>query len=71
MAIIEVTIPLCTDVSIEHADGSTECMDPECDLSHGLHDLHLSCSALVPPCPCSPEEQLPPELELGHLLRAA
>jgi hypothetical protein len=63
---------LCTDVSIEHADGSTECMDPGCGLSHHLHDLHLSCSALVPPCQCSPEEHLPPELEVGpELLIAA
>jgi hypothetical protein len=63
---------LCTDVSIEHADGSTECMDLSCHLEHHLHDLHLSCSALVPPCPCSPEEHLPPELEMaGLLLRTA
>jgi hypothetical protein len=68
---MEATL-FCTDVSIEHADGSTECMDLGCDLAHHLHDLHLSCSALVPPCPCSLEERLPPALEVGPaLLQAA
>lgn len=50
----------CTDVLIEHADGTTECMDPACDLPGPCHDVHLSCDALDPPCPCVPEEALPP-----------
>jgi hypothetical protein len=52
----------CHDVSIEHADGSTECIDPTCSLPHEVHDFCLPCSALEPPCPCIPEEQLPPLL---------
>ena len=52
----------CHDVSIEHADGSTECMDPACRLPHDLHEWQLSCSGLEPPCPCVPEEELPPLL---------
>ncbi len=52
----------CHDVSIEHADGSTECMDPSCRLGHEAHGWQLSCSGLEPPCPCVPEEQLPPLL---------
>jgi len=52
----------CHDVSIEHADGSTECMDPTCHLAHELHEWHLSCAALEPPCPCVPEESVPPLL---------
>jgi hypothetical protein len=52
----------CHEVSIEHADGSTECLDPSCDLSHELHEWHQSCAALDPPCPCMPEEAVPPLL---------
>ena len=33
-------------VSIEHADGSTECMDHTCDLPHELHSFHVACSEL-------------------------
>jgi hypothetical protein len=51
----------CHDVSIEHADGSTECMDPGCRLPHDLHEWQLPCSGFEPPCPCVPEE-LPPLL---------
>lgn len=46
----------CQGVSIEHADGSTECMDATCDLSHELHSFHIGCGELHPPCPCIPEE---------------
>ena len=46
----------CQGVSIEHADGSTECMDHTCDLPHELHSFHIGCSELHPPCPCVPEE---------------
>jgi hypothetical protein len=52
----------CDDVSIEHADGSTECMRPDCDVAHELHDFHIGCSSLQPPCPCVPEEHVPPAL---------
>jgi hypothetical protein len=46
----------CHDVSIEHADGSTTCFDPGCDVPHHDHEWQLPCSALDPPCPCVPEE---------------
>ncbi|HEY1279231.1 MAG TPA: hypothetical protein VGF22_06125 [Acidimicrobiales bacterium] len=53
----------CHEVSVEHADGSTECLGLEpCGLSHDLHEWHLSCSALEPPCPCATDEQVPPLL---------
>ncbi|HEY2814484.1 MAG TPA: hypothetical protein VGJ03_13540 [Acidimicrobiales bacterium] len=52
----------CHDVSVEHADGSTECLDSTCRLSHELHEWQLSCAALEPPCPCVPEEAEPPLL---------
>jgi hypothetical protein len=40
-------------VSLEHADGTTACADPWCNLPHHLHEWHLSCAALDPPCPCA------------------
>ncbi|MEY2402603.1 MAG: hypothetical protein QOD38_154 [Acidimicrobiaceae bacterium] len=52
----------CQGFSIEHADGSTECMDFTCDLPHALHRFHVACTELSPLCPCIPEEHLPPEL---------
>jgi hypothetical protein len=52
----------CQGVSIEHADGSTECMDHTCDLQHELHSFHVACTELYPPCPCIPEEHELPEL---------
>gem|GEM_PF-3095946 len=55
----------CHDVSIEHADGSTECMDPACRVPHEAHDWHLSCTALEPPCPCVPEERPAPALAVA------
>ena len=52
----------CQGVSIEHADGSTECMDYTCDLQHELHSFHVACTELHPLCPCIPEEHVPPAL---------
>lgn len=52
----------CQGVSIEHADGFTECMDFTCDLPHELHSFQVACTELTPPCPCIPEEQVPPAL---------
>jgi hypothetical protein len=52
----------CHEVSLEHADGTTECLDPACTLGHHLHDLVASCATLVPPCPCAVEEQTIPAL---------
>jgi hypothetical protein len=46
----------CQGVSIEHADGSTECMDHTCELPHELHSFHIGCGELHPPCPGLPEE---------------
>jgi len=57
----------CDEVSIEHADGTTECLEPTCTLDHALHDFHVSCSAIVPPCPCSPAEH---ELDIELLIAA-
>ena len=54
----------CQGVSIEHADGSTECMDHTCELPHELHSFHIGCSELHPPCPCVPEEHDFPEVEI-------
>jgi hypothetical protein len=62
----------CPGVSIEHADGTTECMEPTCELPHEFHSFHVACSELHPPCPCIPEEHDLPDLpELPELLVAA
>jgi hypothetical protein len=45
----------CHETSIEHADGFTECLDPACNLHHGLHTWQVSCAVFDPPCACSPE----------------
>jgi hypothetical protein len=44
---------LCSEPSVEHADGTVECLsgDP-CDLPHHLHDWVMTCADLDPPCPC-------------------
>jgi len=43
----------CHEISIEHADGVTECGgDQPCGLAHHLHDWTLGCGELDPPCPC-------------------
>lgn len=55
----------CHDVSIEHADGSTECLAGDCGLPHEVHDWQLPCSAFDPPCPCVPEELPDPLLLLA------
>ncbi len=66
-----IDVQHCHDVSLEHADGSTECLlGPACTLGHALHDFHLPCSALDAPCPCVPEER-PPAAALGQLADAA
>jgi hypothetical protein len=46
----------CHDVSLEHADGTTECLADGCAVRHELHDWQVSCAALDPPCPCAAEE---------------
>jgi hypothetical protein len=46
----------CHEVSIEHADGSTACTDPWCNLPHHLHEWQLACDAFAPPCPCAGDE---------------
>ena len=38
----------CQGFSIEHADGSTECMDFTCDLPHELHSFHVPCIVAWP-----------------------
>lgn len=43
----------CHEVSVEHADGATECVDPWCNLPHHLHEWQLACDAIEPPCPCA------------------
>jgi hypothetical protein len=59
----------CQGVSVEHADGSTECMDHTCDLDHEFHSFHIGCGELYPPCPCIPQDHEIPEVE--ELLVAA
>ena len=61
----------CPGVSVEHADGTTECMEPTCELPHEFHSFHVGCSELHPPCPCIPEEHDLPELQEPPLLIAA
>ena len=56
---------LCDEVSIEHADGTTECLDERCTLPHALHGCHAGCAALIPPCPCAPAEQPEPLLAVA------
>ena len=59
--------PLCTDdlehcheVSIAHADGTTECGgDAPCALGHLLHDWRVPCVDLDPPCPCAGDDAVP------------
>jgi hypothetical protein len=46
----------CHEVSVEHADGSTACADPWCNLPHHLHDWQVGCDELAPPCPCASDE---------------
>ena len=46
----------CHEVSVEHADGSTACADPWCNLPHHLHEWQLACDAFAPPCPCAADE---------------
>jgi hypothetical protein len=46
----------CHEASVEHADGSTACADPWCNLPHHLHEWQVPCDELVPPCPCASEE---------------
>jgi hypothetical protein len=42
--------------SIEHLDGTTECLgDGPCGLPHHLHDWALPCAELVPACGCAGE----------------
>jgi hypothetical protein len=57
----------CHEVSLEHVDGSTTCIDPWCNLPHHLHEWQLSCAAVDPPCPCAGAEHPGP----GLLSRAA
>jgi hypothetical protein len=52
----------CHEVSVEHADGATECFDGDCTVPHWLHEWQVSCSAFDPPCPCIPEDAPAPWL---------
>jgi hypothetical protein len=58
---------LCEDVSIEHADGTSECLDAGCTVPHELHRWHAGCSAIMPPCACAlePSERSQPERVLA------
>ena len=58
----------CHEVSVEHADGSTECVDPWCNLPHHLHEWQLTCDALEPPCPCAATDR---PLADGDVVHAA
>ena len=43
----------CDEVSIEHGDGGSECLDPECTAPHDAHHLQATCASLAPRCPCA------------------
>jgi hypothetical protein len=65
-SLCEADVIHCHEVSVEHADGSTACNDPWCNLPHHLHEWHLSCAAFDPPCPCAAAERpLEPALPLA------
>jgi hypothetical protein len=47
--------PACHE-SIEHVDGTTECLgDGPCGLPHALHDWVLRCAEADPACRCAHE----------------
>lgn len=49
-------LAVCTGLSIEHADGTTECEHADCPLPHELH-LHVAgCSEFATACSCSPDD---------------
>ena len=44
----------CHATSVEHADGSTECLgDEPCVVSHRLHAWTVDCTDLVGGCACA------------------
>lgn len=43
----------CHELSIEHADGSTECTEVGCAVPHAQHRFVASCDELLGPCPCA------------------
>jgi hypothetical protein len=50
----------CSEPSVEHVDGTVECLGTEtCDLPHHLHDWVLSCDDLDPPCSCASPRAIP------------
>lgn len=60
-------------MSIEHADGFTECGgDAPCTLPHHLHDWRIACAELDPPCPCAEaaDELVEPGFALAERLAA-
>jgi hypothetical protein len=61
----------CHEASLEHADGTTECLDAACDLAHDLHRWQLTCAVLDPPCGCVPAESEPFVLAGERRWRAA
>ncbi len=56
----------CHEVSIEHADGTTECGgDDGCDRHHLLHEWRITCAELDPPCRCSVAGRSEPSFPLA------
>jgi hypothetical protein len=52
----------CHATSIEHADGTTECLgDEPCELAHWLHPWAVACTEVDPACACvgADEVELP------------
>lgn len=46
----------CHATSVEHADGTTECLgDGSCTLAHDLHVWALPCHDVDPACGCAPD----------------
>ena len=48
---------VCSGLSIEHADGSTEC-EHDCGLPHDLHFHVAGCGEFGLVCSCNPDENL-------------
>jgi hypothetical protein len=59
----------CLETSIEHHDGSTECLSGEaCELPHALHDWLATCAVLDPPCRCGDPISVPRSAVVSDLV---
>lgn len=56
----ETDLLTCSGLSIEHADGLTECEFRNCALPHELHLNVAGCGEFDLACSCSPDEHPAP-----------